>query len=276
MVNEIIKAISRPIIGKNKQYKNLYQGEECYIFGNGVSLKWFDLAKFSDKKALTCGWLYLHKEFRKLHVVADISLHPLFLYPYWKNVYTLRWVKNPMSSFLRKSGKFNFNHPVFVSLSNYPALYRYANVRYLHHFGNRVANANKCSLAGDFSYMNGSLYALLGIAAYMGFKKLILVGMDYTFERPLIPHFYEKGKGTITTADPTKLKNDIKLFQDFKNSFGIEMKVVLPSIANEGVLPGFYYKNYFSTNDKFRENDELLTFDDLQALASFEMSYSIF
>jgi hypothetical protein len=100
--------------------------------------------------------------------------------------------------------------------------------------------------------------------------------MDYTFERPLIPHFYEKGKGTISKADPTKLKHDIKVFRDLQNSFGIEMKVLLPLIANEGVLPGFYYKNYFSADDKFRENDEVLTFDDLQALASFEMNYSIF
>ena len=34
---------------------------------------------------------------------------------------------------------------------------------------------------------------MIGVAAYMGFNKIILVGMDYLSSKPKYGHFYEFG-----------------------------------------------------------------------------------
>jgi hypothetical protein len=275
VVNKILKALSNPILARNKNYKDIYTGEECYLFGNGISLKWFDLAKFSDKKSLTCGWLYLHKEFSKLHVVADIELHPFLFYPYWKNNYTLRWVRNPISSFLCNSGKFNCNHPVFVSLTNYLALRNYPNVKYLHHFGEKNPDAGILDLAGTFSWMKGSLYGMLGIAAFMGFKKITLVGMDYLFDIVMLPHFYENGTGNREELDAEKRDGDLKIFQQLKNKFDIDIELMLPREAISTHLPSVYYSDVFSVSENYRNNDVLVESKYLQEMSSLGLGYSI-
>lgn len=47
--NKILHFISRSVIERNKKFKDAHAGESCYIFGNGASLKYYDLEKFSDK-----------------------------------------------------------------------------------------------------------------------------------------------------------------------------------------------------------------------------------
>ena len=46
----IINPLIKKIISKNKKLKNIYQSQSCYIFGNGYSLKYYDLKKFSNLK----------------------------------------------------------------------------------------------------------------------------------------------------------------------------------------------------------------------------------
>ena len=48
MVRKLLNYISRGILSKNIKFKNKHKGEECYIFGNGSSIKYFELSKFSD------------------------------------------------------------------------------------------------------------------------------------------------------------------------------------------------------------------------------------
>ena len=58
------------------QYKDRYKGQSCYIFGDGVSIKWFDLDEFSDKVSITCGLIPWHKKFKSLKVHHSVILEP--------------------------------------------------------------------------------------------------------------------------------------------------------------------------------------------------------
>ena len=53
--------------------KNKHLGEECYIFGDGVSLKYFNLNKFNDKPSIVSNNFIFHKHFNKLNNTGPIS-----------------------------------------------------------------------------------------------------------------------------------------------------------------------------------------------------------
>jgi hypothetical protein len=275
LLNVALKILLAPIISRNKEFENLYEGMDCYIFGNGISLKWYNLEKFANKKTITCNWLYLHKQIDSLELVADIELHPFYYYPYWKNTYSGKWVKNPITEFSRSSGKFNQEFPIFVSASNYLALWNYPNVRYLHNFGERNPDAGILDLASTFSWMKGALYAMLGIAAFMGFKKITLVGMDYLYDIVMGPHFYENGTGYRKELDAEKKDSDLIIFQQLKNKFDIDIELMLPREAISSHFPTVYYSDVFSVKEKYRNNDVLVESKNLKVMSSLGLGYSI-
>ena len=172
-MKNLFRVIAKKILKRNKKFHNLYSGQTCYLFGNGSSIKHYDLKLFGDKPSLCCGNLFLHNDFKYLNVVADIELHPFLNYPFWKNPY-YSFEYNRYNAFLRKSGKYKQKHPVFVSISNYPVLYL-DNIYYLYHFGHRNIDFNRMDLSGDFSFMKGALYGLIGLALFMGFENVLMI-----------------------------------------------------------------------------------------------------
>ena len=46
---KVLYKFAHPILSKVSRFKNKHQGETCYLFGDGVSIKYFDLSLFSDK-----------------------------------------------------------------------------------------------------------------------------------------------------------------------------------------------------------------------------------
>ena len=101
----IINKIFLKLVSKNIEFKNKFLDQSCYIIGNGQSIKYLDLEKFSKKKTLTCGWMYLHKDYNKLDTVADIHFHPGIFSPIWKNPYSKKIEFNDKcKKFLNNSG----------------------------------------------------------------------------------------------------------------------------------------------------------------------------
>ena len=85
MINLLVKRI----IKKNIRFKDIYKNQECYVIGNGSSIKRYDLNLFSNKNVITCNWMILHKDFKKLNnVVAYIESSPFCFAPYKKNPYS--------------------------------------------------------------------------------------------------------------------------------------------------------------------------------------------
>ena len=66
--NKMLFLLSERVVRKNIKFKDIHRGESCYLFGNGASIKYFDLKKFDDKPSIGCGGLFLHKDFNELKV----------------------------------------------------------------------------------------------------------------------------------------------------------------------------------------------------------------
>lgn len=67
-LKNLLLPYAKPLLSKIHRYKDAHHGESCYIFLNGIFLKWFDLAVFSDKTAIACGFISFHNDFNKLNV----------------------------------------------------------------------------------------------------------------------------------------------------------------------------------------------------------------
>ena len=179
-----------PILKKNRQFKNLHKGETCYIFGNGASLKSMDLSCFSDKLSIGLNFICIHSQFKELNAPYYVIPAPMFLYPFYRNPYTEKIQVSPTIRAFRKAISQFPDINLFTSISNYFGYSAPRNNFYMHHFGYDEPDADYCDLSSIFSFMKGGLYSGIGVAIYMGFKKVILVGCDYLFTPIQGKHFY--------------------------------------------------------------------------------------
>jgi hypothetical protein len=106
------------VLARNKKFHNKYKNKECYIFGNGASVKYIDLGDFRDKYSIVCTWMFLHKDFNKLNVVADYTLHPYYFAPIYRNPFTRKISLAKPGKEMINLGRFNYKHPVFVCETN--------------------------------------------------------------------------------------------------------------------------------------------------------------
>ena len=61
--DNLLKGLTQSNLSK---FKDLHKNQQCYIFGNGPSIKWMDLSHFKDKIAICTGQLHYHKDFKEL------------------------------------------------------------------------------------------------------------------------------------------------------------------------------------------------------------------
>ncbi len=266
--NLILRHLARNILARNKVFKNIHQGESCYIFGNGISLKGMDLKKFDDKISIGCGFIYLHKEFPYLNMRYCLELHPFYYYPLWKNPYSRLREKNILGALSKKFLTDHKNLISFCSLSNYFGI-RAENIYYLHNFGLKTPSLEACNLDGNFSFMQGALYGMIGLAIYMGFKKATLVGCDYTHSPARSLHFYEKGEGVIHTD--TNRSNNV-FFELIKQKIDL-LTVTIPGTQSKD-LKYVEYDKYSGEKFCYRENTQIVEKKWLNCLRDSKM-YSV-
>ena len=265
--------IIKHILKKNKLLKNIYKNQDCFIFGNGSSIKQYDLTKFSNQKAFSCGWLFLHKDYKYLNIVADFEIHPGIFFPFWKNEYNNNFEFNNINSIFKKRGRLNYPIYFFSSLINLPGLFAYKNVHYLYHFGKKKFDQEYVDPSYKFSMMENSLYSMIGIASFMGFKNIYLVGMDYLLDKPLTGHFYENFQKETKQSDEVRQKN-IKFFEYFKtkNNF----KLIVSDNKHKSFLDTIEYKDYFNSNYLNNSNYDIIFENDLDLLNRTNLKYKIF
>ena len=120
--------IVKPLLSQIDKFREKHTGETCYIFGNGISLKWFDLEVFKDKPAFSINFLMAHKSFKTLNVNYNLIVHPYFFYPLNKFKYFLNLqIINKLQIYYREYIKKNLNKFFFTNLSNYSFLF-YPNI----------------------------------------------------------------------------------------------------------------------------------------------------
>ena len=206
--------ISHGLLSKNAKFKNKHKGEECYIFGNGNSIKYFDLSQFSDKISFGCNLLHVHKNLSDLDMRYYVIMHPLSFCKYWRGVKSGLYVeKNPFFYNFHDFAKIR-ECTFFTHVTNYPFTKKYNKFNYLHNFKKHNLSINKLDYTLSSSFSKGALVTMIGLAIFMGFKKIYLVGCDYWFDPISIGHFYSDKKNRIDESSGFLFKNLMKSISD--------------------------------------------------------------
>lgn len=270
-INKILLSIFFNLLKKNKKFKDVHKGESCYIFGNGSSLKWYDLKQFNDRVSIGCGALFAHTDIEEINLKYYYIAHPLFFYKYWRNPYSGKYEKNKIGKFYKRKIKKNFDIEYFASLSNYFGI-QGKNINYVYHFG----QANKLNIGnqmnGVFSMMTGSFPGMIGMALYMGFEEITLVGCDYASNPRKPSHFYDYG-------DEVGVYSDRVFYDEILNSVKELSKINTIVIDNKYkgvVIPSITYFDFTNRIPNYKENHELISQNDLLDLDSSNMPYKIY
>lgn len=267
-LKDLLFQFCQPELAKIQRYKDIHRGESCYLIGDGISLKWFDLKEFSNKIAITSGSLIpFHKEFSELDSKYLMLTEPFWFYPaFWTKNVTKSTSMPYISKAYRNIINENQGKQFFLNLSNYPVL-RFKNLTYMFH------DIKDERLPADFitrriNAFHGSLRLSVLLAIYMGFDHCYLVGCDYTHVPSRSLHWYEKGQG-IYCEHQNYQKDFFEIAKEF-----IDITTITLDGSSE-VINAATYKEHTGLDPIYRENTELVDERYLKVLATW-LGYSIY
>ncbi len=249
-----------------KRFSNIHEGETCYIFGDGPSVKWFDLTLLSEHPAICCGKMPFHKDFSKLDVRYVTLVEPWFFVPKLfqpKRLREFEEIAAEYTDFIKRTPDKEF----FVNLSNRFSLTE-NNINYVYR-GFPESRNRTDDLLSRFDLFSGSFHATLSLAYYMGFKKIYLVGFDaWTIQPSRTTRWYELGEGDF--FDATNFATD---FLDI-----LKLECEIYTISKDGEsrnVKNISYESYTGEIPEYKENFELLEQRHLDILATYP-GYHIF
>lgn len=272
MVNflkKLILWISKPQFLKFDKLYQLHAGEECYLFGDGISIKWMDLSSFTDKLAIMGNFSVYHKQMSILNAPYCTVIEPYFFYPFFVYRGNGKWqilrqfLHIEYKKLIKKFPKKSF----FLNISNYPALMTANNTIFIQK--NYIPPFNEKNPFKDRTdACEGTFKFQISLAIYLGFKKVYLIGHDYTHYPSKSFHFYEKGKGE---------RNDIREFnKDFIEYALKYIEIITITIDGKSeVLDYTTYNDFTSRVPHFQENTEIVDEVILNNLATW-YGYQIF
>jgi hypothetical protein len=261
-LKKILANLSKPIISKLHPYKDYYKGEECYLFGDGISIKWFELDAFNDKISIPCGYIGFHNDFSKLNVHEFFLCETWMFYPFLKTITTppYRLIQNKIQSlYKRELIKKYPDKKFFLNLSNYLTT-RGENIVYVFNdfYDQRLPNT---FITNQINALHGTLRFSISMAIYMGFRKINLVGYDYTHVPSRSHHWYEKGEGVFVDQNNYN-KDYLKIANEFIDITTITLD------GSSSFLNSITYKDYTGRDPIFKENNALIDEKYLKVLSS--------
>ena len=246
---------------KNFKLEDKHLGEQCYIFGDGVSIQNYDLDKFNDKIGIACNHFPFHKDFKKTNVKYAILCEPFYFMPFFDSIVKKRKVQtisslNPISFHYRKIVKTNPGISFFINLSNY-LFFRGKNIFYL--YRNILSKKNKSYyLCEEFDCDKGVLRRAISLAVYLGFKTIYLVGCDYLMKPSKFGHWYEKVSGFREIQE-----SYIDEFINKLRENNINFKLVVPEKV-ESDIDIVSYEDLFNCKINFKRNNLLLSEENMR------------
>jgi len=267
-LKKFILKISQLELSKIHKFKDIHKDESCYIFGDGTSLKFFDLNHFSDKVAIVNGLLPFHNEFDVLNAKYMLIAEPFWFYPeLWtkyikRNTISMPYISKAYREFINNNPDKQF----FLNFSNFPVI-RSKNINY---FFQDILDYRlpENYISRRINAFTDSLRSSIIMATYMGFKKIYLVGCDYTHYPSRNNHWYEKGKGVFSFHENYQ-KEFFKIAKDFVDITTITLD------GNSEFINSVTYKEYTGHDFIYRENTEMINDEYLKIMATWP-GYSIF
>ena len=162
---------------KLKKFQNIHQGETCFIIGNGPSLKAEDLEMIYQKGIPTFA-------FNRIYLMFDKTQ--------WRPTYYVSQDEKTLKNCTKEVNQMDLPHkfiPIFIEF--------YHDV----HIDNAIL-FHLVSSGTEYPEMSDDISSFVGdsttvavtagqFAAYMGFKKIYLIGVDHSFST------YQNDKGEI-------------------------------------------------------------------------------
>lgn len=246
-------SVLNPVLRRNNRFKGLHEGESCFVFCTGSSVKEMDISKFSGLPAIAVNTFFYHKDYDKLDVRYVSIPEPFHFYPFIKNTYNGRYQYNVCGVDCRREAWRRRDIHWFTSVTNLFAGLPINNSYYIHHFGHRAFDINYHDIASKFSFMAGGLYTAIGLAIEMGFKRVYLVGCDYALEPMQSGHFY-------TMPVPNALKQGPSPYSIFFERIEHLIEIILITAASsKSKLKTVAYEDFTGTKSNYKENDQLVS-----------------
>jgi hypothetical protein len=267
MLKNALAKIAHPMLAKIHKLRDAHRGESCYLMGDGISVKWFDLGAFSDKTAIPCAFIPFHRDFHKLNVHYISLQEPWWFYPWERTTgASRRVISNPRQRAYRSVIVDNPDKTFLINLSNWPVLGRENIIYTFDDFYDDRLSTN--FITKRINSFHGSLRFSIALAIYMGFHKVYLVGYDYTHVPSRSLHWYEKGQGIVMPMGDYNEK-----FFSIAREFVDITTVTLDGGAR--FINSISYESLTGKPPLYRENFELMDQRHLQILATWP-GYSIY
>lgn len=202
-------------LAENRELAGLHAGRRCFILGNGPSVKGLDLSRLQGENVITVSNGYLHSDFDKFQ--SRYHCVPQITYGLMTPEDVVRWFEE-MHSHL--GGAELFLSSTEAELVRKHNLFSGRTVRYLmlgESFDERPS-VEIVDISKPVPRVDSVPVMALMIAMYVGFKEIILLGVDH--DRYLsTPYQYafelkvQKGKDLTVNADGTPARNRHDDFQ---------------------------------------------------------------
>jgi hypothetical protein len=244
---------------KIERFKNLHQGEKCLIFGDGASIKWVDLKKFSNYISITVGYIPFHNNFQYLNCKYCLFSEPFWFAPFeiikkGRNKLIFNSAQKKYREIIRKNKNIKF----FLNLSNIFFLNR-KNIFFL--FKN-IPNSNIVNefYKAGINPFHGSFRTSILLSIYLGFNEATLVGFDYTHTPSRFLHWYEVGEGLLLDEKNYEIE-----FLKIASKF-IKLKTLTINGGYSNKMDYISYETYTGSKEKYKENFEIIDMQYLNAL----------
>ncbi len=265
IIKNIFIKIFSLTLNKTAKFKNIHVGQECYLIGDGASLKWFDLKNFSNKISIPVGFSIFHKDYATLNSKYALLAEPYWFFP------TIRYKKksvqfNHIQLLYRKYLNIFPNTFYFFSLTNFPVIYG-KNINFL------FQNLPNTELVKEFNKaglnpFHGSFRTSILLSIYLGFETAYLVGFDYTHTPSRNLHWYEYGEGII--------EDQFNYEAEFIKIASKYINLITVTIEGESKkMNSITYKELTGSNLNYKENNMILSPHCLETLSTWK-GYKIY
>ncbi len=199
------------ILKRNNVFKNKYKGERCFVLGNGSSLNKMKLSNLKNEYTFVVNNFFIHPQLKEINPSFFSDIEPFdtleslpredYFHPanyYFKMDECLRGEKAELFFQIGTKEYIENNH-----------LFLDHKVNYLGYSSRDILRSKRLNgdITKSFSFMDGVIYSSIGLAVYMGFKEIFLIGCD--FDHILTKseaHFYEnKDKPVLASASNKEL-----------------------------------------------------------------------
>ena len=260
-IKNLVQFIFNKKLQNIHKLKNLEKGKTCYLIGDGMSLKSYDLKFFKKYDSISLSYLPFHKEFNYINCKYCLLIQPYFFYSW-------NYITDPMSPptnppkkifWHNKIGKYfkekiikRYKDKIFIThLSNYFPLKNYENNYFiLNQFNDE--QFDKFLNNRNINTWEWSMKAGILLAIYLGYKKIFLVGCDYADNPGIEGHWYEKNH----RLKKISANDSLKLFFDSLNDI-VDIKIITMN-NNQYDKRFLNYEKYSGLPLKITEQNQLI------------------